>query len=150
MKKARVRDAAPADLPAVLALLAEAGLPAHGVAEAFADFVVAESGDHHRLVGAAGLELHGGHALLRSVVVANATRGTGVGAALVDAALERARRRGCSDVYLLTTTAEGWFPRLGFARIERAAVPAPLFESVEFREACPASAAVMMRSLDGP
>jgi N-acetylglutamate synthase-like GNAT family acetyltransferase len=148
MKTARVRHAAPADLPAVLGLLAGAELPAEGVAESFADFVVAESGDH-RLVGAAGLELHGGHALLRSVVVSPEVRGMGLGAALVEAALAHARRRGCPDVYLLTTTAEAWFPRHGFVRVERNAVPAPLLESVEFREACPATAAVMMRPLDG-
>ena len=49
---------------------------------------------------------------------------------------------------LLTTTAEGWFPRLGFVRVDRARVPAAVQLSVEFTAACPASAVVMWRAPD--
>ena len=38
----------------------------------------------------------------------------------------------------LTTTADGYFPRFGFERIERSQVPATVRESVEFTSACPA------------
>ncbi len=48
---------------------------------------------------------------------------------------------------LLTTTAEDWFPRFGFVRIARDAVPAALHASAELRGACPASAAVMQKPL---
>lgn len=144
---AMIRPASPADLDAVLALLAAAALPADGVAEAFADFVVARRGDE--VVGAAGIELRDGHALLRSVVVGETARGSGLGSALVAAVLEHAARAGAADVYLLTTTAERWFPRLGFVRTDRAAVPAPLRESIEFHSACPESAAVMVRRAGG-
>jgi amino-acid N-acetyltransferase len=144
--KTVIRGADPADLPAVLELLAEAALPAAGVAEAFADFVVAE-GEGGALLGAAGVELYGHDALLRSVVVAPAARGTGVGSRLVEAALEHAAARGCGAAYLLTTTAADWFPRHGFAPLERVSVPVAVQRSVEFTSACPASAAVMMRRL---
>lgn len=142
----RIRDATPSDLPVVLELLAEAALPTDGVPEALGAFVVAESAaDGSRLLGAVGLEFHGGHALLRSLVVAEAARGTGVGAALTEAALAAARHRDCADVWLLTTTAESWFPRWGFVAVARSAVPPPLLDSVEFRGACPTSAVVMTR-----
>lgn len=140
---AAIRRARPAELPAVLGLLAAAALPADGVAAGFDRFVVAERAG--AIVGAAGIELHGGDALLRSVVVADTARGGGIGAALVEAALRAARAAGARRVYLLTTTADGWFPRHGFERIERSAVPAAVRESVEFTSACPASAVVMVR-----
>jgi amino-acid N-acetyltransferase len=52
-------------------------------------------------------------------------------------------------VYLLTTTAEAFFPHFGFERIERAAVPPRIQNSREFHGACPASATVMCLPLRG-
>jgi N-acetylglutamate synthase-like GNAT family acetyltransferase len=65
----------------------------------------------------------------------------------VTSLLADARARGIHDIYLLTTTAEAWFPRFGFVRIARAAVPAALHASEEFRGACPDSAVVMHTAL---
>jgi amino-acid N-acetyltransferase len=141
----RVRPARPADYPAVAGLLDAAGLPTAGLSPSLADFLVAETGD--RIAGAIGLEVYGGAALLRSAVVAAAARGRGAGTALVVALLERARGRGVRDVYLLTNTAEEWFPRFGFARIRREAVPAALHASAEFQGACPESAAILHATL---
>jgi amino-acid N-acetyltransferase len=50
-------------------------------------------------------------------------------------------------VFLLTTTAENFFPSFGFQRIERADVPTELEQSPELRGACPASATVMKLTL---
>src|SRR5688500_10150276 len=133
-----IRAAAPADLPRVLQLLENAALPVAGVPEAFEHFLVAEN-DDTRIIGAAGLELHGNAALLRSVVVAPDYRGRGCGVQLVEHALRQARARRLDAVYLLTTTAAPFFDRLGFAQPSRAEVPNELHASVEFREACPAS-----------
>jgi hypothetical protein len=51
------RPATEADLPAVLALLAECDLPADGLAEHLSTLLVAEA--DQRLIGTAGLELYG-------------------------------------------------------------------------------------------
>ena len=64
-----VRPATGDDLPAIERLLLAADLPVEGVAAALAEFVVVDDGAG--VVGAAGLEWHGDHALLRSVVVAS-------------------------------------------------------------------------------
>ena len=141
----RVRPARAADYPAVAGLLDAAGLPTAGLSPSLADFLVAEAGDG--IVGAVGLEVYGGAALLRSAVVAAAVQGRGAGTALVAGLLEHARARGVRDVYLLTNTAEAWFPRFGFARIQRDAVPAALHASDEFQGACPDSAAIIRRTL---
>lgn len=139
---AAIRPAEPRDLPALLDLLAAASLPPSGVQDWLPHFCVAEH--EGRLVGAAGLELYGESALLRSVAVAESWRGRGLGGALVAWSIEAAHAKGTREIYLLTETAERWFPRFGFRRIERADVPAAVQQSVEFRELCPASAAVMV------
>jgi amino-acid N-acetyltransferase len=139
----RVRAAAPADLTAVEALLTASGLPLDGVREALATFVVAESGAD--LVGVAGLEVCCENALLRSVAVRPEWRSHGVGRALVTRVISDAESRGIHALYLLTTTADRYFPTFGFRTIVRDDVPADVRETSEFREACPASATVMCR-----
>jgi protein-tyrosine-phosphatase/N-acetylglutamate synthase-like GNAT family acetyltransferase len=148
MTAPRLRAAAPGDYDAVAALLRVAGLPLAGVPPTLEWFVVAERGT--ALVGVAGLERYGETGLLRSVAVAQGERGTGLGRALVEHVLENARHAGVRCAYLLTTTAEGWFPRLGFRRVERAALAQALGASEELRGACPASAVAMRRSLSTP
>ena len=85
--------------------------------------------------------------LLRSVAVAPEWQGSGVGRALVERVLHAGRAEGIRDVYLLTTTAEHYFPRLGFACVARSDVPDPVQASEEFKDACPASAVVMRKPL---
>ena len=140
-----LRSARAADLPEVLALLQKAELPAAGVVDTFRDFFVAER--EGRLIGAAGLEIYGASALLRSVVVQDDWRGSGVGRSLIDLALGEAKARGIEDVFLLTTTAEHYFPRFGFACISRDTVAGEIRASPEFQGACPASAVVMRKRL---
>jgi amino-acid N-acetyltransferase len=147
MTTIQIGPAAPADLPAVLALLTASGLPHDGLAEHFDAALVARDGEV--LVGSAALELYGEAALLRSVAVAEGLRGQGLGRQLATAALDLARARGVRRVYLLTTTAEGYFPSFGFAPIARAEVEPAVQTSVEFTGACPASAAVLALSLTG-
>jgi len=142
-----LRTAQESDLPAVLALLGRALLPTAGVGQAQSHFVLAESDG--RLVGVVGLELYGESALLRSAAVEESWRGSGVGRVLVERALDVARERGIDDVFLLTTTAEHYFPRFGFSCVSRDSVTPGLKSSIEFQETCPASAVVMRRTLRG-
>ena len=144
----RLRTAAPADLAAVERLLTASGLPLDGVAEALETFVVAESGTD--VVGVAGLEVCCDNALLRSVAVRPEWRSHGVGRALVTRIIADAEARGLRALYLLTTTAERYFPSFGFHTITRDAVPAEIRATAEFREACPASATVMCRECGSP
>ena len=143
----RLRTAEPADLVGVLALLERSDLPTAGVADEFAHFLVAEG--NGELVGVAGLELYDGSALLRSVAVEERWRKTGVGRALVERALDLARERGIEDIYLLTTTAEHYFPKFGFTCVSRDSASEGIRGSVEFQGACPASARLMRRAVSG-
>jgi amino-acid N-acetyltransferase len=142
----QLRQAELGDLPAVLALLGNTKLPTQGVEpRALRDFIVAER--EGKLVGVVGLEIYRHSALLRSAAVDPSWQGTGVGRALVERALDLSRERGIHDVYLLTTTAEHYFPRFGFCCVNRDSVPEAVQASVEFREACPASAVVMRKTV---
>src|SRR5687768_1529878 len=121
---AALRPARPDDLPAIERLLTQSGLPLVGVAPALDDFVVAES--EGMVVGVAGLEVRRESALLRSVAVAPDWRSRGVGAALVSRLIADAGGRGLRALYLLTTTAERYFPSFGFRPIARQDVPAEM------------------------
>lgn len=143
-----IESAGEQDLPAVRRLLDTQRLPLAGVDEHVATMVVAK--DEDELIGAAAVELYADGALLRSVVVAPTARGRRLGHRLTEAALDVAASRGARAAFLLTTTAEHFFPRLGFERIARDEVPASVQASVEFRTACPASAVVMRKRLGEP
>ena len=148
---ATIRTAVPTDEPAIAALLAGFGLPLDGVHDALPHFVVAEHGD--TIVGVAGIEacgVTGEHALLRSVAVAPSWQSRGLGRALVTRAVAEAEARGVDALYLLTTTAEHYFPAFGFTSVSREAVPPDIRATAEFRVACPDSATVMVRASGRP
>lgn len=142
-----LRAARASDAEGVEALLAASGLPLDGVRESLPSFVVAEAGEE--LVGVAGLEPCDDVALLRSVAVADGWRSRGLGRALVGRVIADAESRGLRALYLLTTTADRYFPSFGFHSVAREDVPEPVRATKEFREACPASATVMCREYAG-
>lgn len=144
----RIRRATSADVGSVGRLLDGLALTRAGVPDWIGHFWVAEDGG--AVVGVAGLELYGTAALLRSVAVDPAWRGSGLGRLVTERALDDARSAGATEVFLLTTTAEDYFPRVGFAAVARECVPDALMASEEFRGACPASAVVMRRPSDSP
>ena len=139
----KIREATSRDLDAVENLLSANDLPVDGVKENFSSFVVAE--DKGEIAGAIGLEKFGSVALLRSAVVSPEYRGSGIGRRLVEQVLEQASDEGIEELFLLTTTAEKYFPRFGFSSTTRSAVPAAAKASAEFQGACPDSAVVMTR-----
>ncbi len=138
-----LRPATAADLPAVMALLEAHRLPTAGLAAPLDGFLVAD--DSGALVGVIGLERHAEFGLLRSAAVDASRRGSGVGRMLVERLLADAAARGVKAIYLLTTTAEDYFPRFAFEKVARDTVPAAVRASVEFTSACPETATVMMR-----
>ncbi len=144
---AEFRVASPSDEPAIRQLLTASGLPTADISLQRQDFILATSGQ--RLIGCVAVEPHGDAALLRSFAVTADLRGRGAGAALYDRVLAQAALRGARTAYVLTTTAERFCSMRGFEKIERAAVPAGVAASAEFRTLCPETAVCMRRRLDG-
>jgi len=141
-----IRRAKAEDIDKVAELLSAAKLPLAGVSECIERFFVAEASG--TIVGSVGIEKHGNYGLLRSAAVSEALRGRGVGRRLVDEAIDDARDEGIRALYLLTTTAQDYFPEFGFERIDRELVPVELNASPELQGACPSSATVMRMGLD--
>jgi amino-acid N-acetyltransferase len=141
----RIERAQPGDGSAIVQLLGSCGLPPDGLLDHMGTALVARSGD--RIVGSAALEVYDDGALLRSVAVDAALRGTGLGHRLTVAALDLARTLNVPAVYLLTNTAAAFFPKFGFERIERTGVPEGVRGSIEFQSVCCSSAVAMRKVL---
>lgn len=142
---AEIRRAAPDDLAGIERLLVANHLPTEGVDGALNGFFVAEYGGE--LVGVVGVEECGRFGLLRSTAVSPEWRSRGLGRRLVQRTLAESEKKGMRALYLLTTTAEQYFPRFGFAKTTRDDVPEAIRRTDEFTSACPASATVMVYEL---
>jgi amino-acid N-acetyltransferase len=141
MNAPTIRRSRPLDLPIVQALLEEASLPTLGVADHFPQFFIAETSG--RIVGAMGLEVYDETGLLRSAVVTPDHQKAGIGNMLFNSLLDQARGLGIRRLILLTNTAEKYFERRGFRRIEQKSVVGRVTGSVEFSGACPSHSACM-------
>lgn len=104
-------------------------------------------GAEHDPAGVVGVELCGEVALLRSLAVKAAVRGRGCGKRLVQEAEQHAARSGAKRLYLLTTTAQEFFERLGYTTVDRESVPDAIRATTEFTTLCSASAAVMAKQI---
>ncbi len=142
----RIERAAATDLPFVLSLVEECGLPAEGVREHFDRFFVASTG--RKRMGCVGMEMYGEHVLLRSLAVARRARNAGIGAALLARAIEESRNAGGRTAWGLTTFGnKGLFDRFGFRVVPRNEAPPALSRSSQFQGVCPESAVLIALSL---
>jgi amino-acid N-acetyltransferase len=129
-----------------VALLQAQGLPVSDITDEHLEhfFFVGSDGSPSGLIG---LEIYGADALLRSLVVGENARTKGLGSALVEHAEQYASSMSVRAIYLLTTTAEAFFKRLGYERIDRSQAPPSIERTREFASLCPASSAFMVKSL---
>jgi amino-acid N-acetyltransferase len=136
-------------LAEVAQLLAAAGLPTADLTDQHCQSFF-HAGPATAPTGVVGLEVFGDVALLRSLVVAPRERSAGAGSMLVRHAEDHARAAGVRRVYLLTTTAEAFFTRLGYENTSRESAPAAIRATREFAGICPASSAFMSKALRAP
>lgn len=138
--------ARPDDESQVKQLLAECELPHEDITPAHLRHFWVLWDDSH-LAGVIGLEMLGRFALLRSLAVPVAYRGRGIASRLTLEAEEYAHSHGVEALYLLTTTADGFFARHGYQRIDRGTVPSSVRRTAEFQSICPSSAICMVKRL---
>lgn len=132
-------------LDACKKLLESVDLPIDGLEDQFENFLLLlRDGD---LIGLIGLETHKSSGLLRSLAVKPVFQGNGLGILLTDAILEKAKEMMLKEVYLLTETAENFFIKRGFSRINRELAPETIKSSKEFAHVCPVSASLMKIAL---
>lgn len=131
--------------PESTALIAAAGLPTADLAlSPMRLFGIRHDGV---LQGVVGLGHLGGDALLRSLAVAPAVRGRGLGGELVRHAEQAAMEAGIRRLFLLTTDATGYFAGHGYTELSREAAPAAVTATVQFAALCPVSAVLMSKPL---
>ena len=140
-KEIRIRPARQEDLRSVEKLLIASGLPPDGIDEHLSSMLIAKR--ENKVVATAGLEIYGDSALLRSVVVDPTERGGGLGQRITREAVKMAINLSVNRLFLLTETAERFFPKLGFQIVDRAVIPATVKSSLEFTSLCPDTALAM-------
>ena len=123
-------------------LLNRSQLPVEDLGSQTRLFVMEEDG---RVVGTIAAEHDHYFALLRSLSVEDAKRNSGIGKTLVDFIENYVKARGVKAIYLLTTTAAGFFARNGYTTIERSEVPPFIQQTSEYSSVCPSTATVMKK-----
>lgn len=128
----------------IRALLSANGLPVSDLASTVKLFALT---DQKQLMGSAGLELYGTNALLRSMSVIEHNKGRGLGKKICLAIEAMAKKAGIGVLYLVTTTAAGFFEKMGYLPVRRENLPADILSSAQFNGICPASATIMQKTL---
>jgi amino-acid N-acetyltransferase len=144
-KSTQIQFAESKNLLELQELLKSADLPYKDIEEHIHNFVFIKERDD--LIGCVGLEICGAIALLRSLAVVENHRNKGWGYILTKEILQFAMLKKITKVYLLTTTAERFFARLGFAQIQRDDAPEAIRLTSQFSSLCPASAILMFKDL---
>ncbi|HVM89842.1 MAG TPA: arsenic resistance N-acetyltransferase ArsN2 [Puia sp.] len=125
--------------------LMENNLPATDISEPMVElfFGVLNGG----VVATIGRESYDQDILLRSLAVKAAFRNMHIASQMINYLLSLCKKGNIKSVYLLTTTAEKYFEKFGFKKIERPDVPGVIRETKEFKNLCPSSAIVMRKIL---
>ena len=132
----------PVNLAQLEELLRQNNLPTQDCAEQTLNFYGIFDGDE--LIAAGGLEPAADYVLLRSVVVKEHYRASGLARKISQYLIDLAESEGRLAVYLLTETAESYFENLGFARVDRAEVPLEVTQTRQFTSLCPDTASCMI------
>jgi UDP-N-acetylmuramate: L-alanyl-gamma-D-glutamyl-meso-diaminopimelate ligase len=139
-----VVPARPEDLPGSRLLLDRVELNQPDLEAHLNDLLVVR--DHaSEVVGCVTMELYDEAGLLRGLATSPDRRGEGLGWMLADAALSRARSRGCRRVYLVTESASDFFAeKFGFRAVQLSLVDAAVMDSSQFKAASPNAVAMVL------
>ncbi|GAB4027467.1 arsenic resistance N-acetyltransferase ArsN2 [Spirosoma gilvum] len=140
-----IETAQPNEKETVVALLEQVDLLTEDLPVGLPDFIIAK--DEETPVGVAGLESFGSVGLLRSIAVDPAYRGKGIAAQLINRIVATADSAQLKELYLITTTADGYFTRYGFVPVSRETAPEAIRQTRQFSGLCPSSAIVMKRTI---
>lgn len=135
------------DKKEIIKLLSQAKLPVQDLThEKLEHFLVAKAKDGS-VMGTIGVEVHQDVGLLRSLVVHPSCRGKGLGMRLTREVESLAHQKGIKTLFLLTTTAAEFFPKLGYQVIQRDRAPLSIAKTEEFKNICPVSAICFFKNL---
>ena len=144
-KDFNIQLASQKDFDGIQDLLSRSGLPTAGVSPDTGNYYLAAA---NSLLGVLGVEFYGAAALLRSLAVEPEFRKAGVAQTLMQHVLQEIKVAGCTEVYLLTNSAEHYLAKFGFSMVERTQVPEVILASSALAYACPASSTCMAYSIN--
>jgi amino-acid N-acetyltransferase len=139
------RAATENDVENIIKLLKENDLPTNDLTTGKRIFITAHAGDS--LVGCVAVEIYPDNGLLRSLAVADNFRNAEIGTKLVTQAEILAVQQELNSLFLLTTTAAGFFSKNNWKTIDRTEVPEEIRTSSEFAALCPSSSICMFKKL---
>lgn len=138
--------ASPSDERRIKELLSSCGLPHEDITpQHLHHFWLLKK--ENQIVGVVGLEVLASCALLRSLAIDPSYRGEGLGSQLAQQVEKYARSLNVNALYLLTTTAESFFTKRGYKKVQRETLPERIQGTAEFRSLCPATAVCMVKFL---
>jgi amino-acid N-acetyltransferase len=143
----RYAPAEKSDARSIQLLLEESGLPGEDIFKHLDHFILARASK--KIAGCIGMELYGDIGFVRSLAVKATFRNRGIAGNLYREWEKHAKFLGIRDLYLLTITAEGFFAKRGWMRMNRGDVPEVICRTEEFKNLCPVSA-ICMRKIISP
>ena len=102
--------------------------------------------DNH-IIGVIGLEQYKEVALLRSLAVQDRYKNQKIGRNLIGYLLRYCNDYKVQQLYLLTATAEKYFEKFNFYKVQRENIPDRIKNTKEFSSICPVTAVVMRKDL---
>jgi len=145
MNHVKLRFANSRDGTKIKSILSEANLPVEDISEHLQSFIVAEI--DHEIIGTIGIEELGQVGLLRSLAVRPIDKNKGLGSRLVKKIIGLAHSKNIKTLYLLTSTAAGFFKKHGFIEIPRGQAPETVQNTKEFRMLSPKYEVCMSKNL---
>ncbi len=133
------------DLEKAKKLLSENDLPIEDIEESTIQLFTAK--EDNNIVGIIGLEQYNKTGLLRSFAVRDNYKNLKIGRNLLEHLFEYCKNNSISDLYLLTTTAEKYFEKFIFFKIDRENTPTIIKNTKEFSSICPVTAIIMKKNL---
>lgn len=103
--------------------------------------------DRDMVAGTVAIEYDYNDALLRSLSVDEQYRNKGIGDELLSFIENYVKRQGVQNIYLLTTTAEKFFLKRRYEKMERSEVPQFIQSTSEYCSVCPSTATLMKKTI---
>ena len=135
------KNASLKDFKIIQSLLKQTKLPYEDCKEHIDNFILIEKDS--QVIGIGGLELYNNLALLRSIAVIPKLQGKGLGIKIYNKLKEKAINSGVNRLFLLTQTADIFFEKQGFIKVERDKIPEQIKKTKQFSSLCPSSAIIM-------
>ena len=145
MESIIIKPADTVQLEEIQNLLKNSGLPFEDINKHLKDFLCLMNNEEIIAVG--GLEIYDDVALLRSLAVVEGKRNQGLGQLVYSALIEHAKSKNFKTIYLLTETAEKFFLKNGFTKVERNIIPDKIKNTHEYKVLCAESAIVLMKNI---